>query len=190
MRKRLHILLALAMAMTLFVGIIVGQVGIPASVAYAQQIFGHVITGKLTVINDSDLRAALSVGGAATFTAGVTSDDLTASDDTTVGDDLVVGGHVRWTPQTVITVTAGGTITPTGGLQYLTAAAARGTRLVITTTVPAGTIQAFYNVGSNTITLTDTAPLVLGGNAALGAKDTLILFHNGTEWVQLSKTDN
>jgi len=115
---------------------------------------------------------------------------VTAGTDVIAGDDVTLGGHLGMTPATTITVGYQGTITPTGGLQYLTSTANRGTRLVVTTTLTAGTIQAFYNSGSNTITLTDTAPLVLGGNAALGPGDTLVLFHNGTSWVQLSKTDN
>lgn len=140
--------------------------------------------------------AAQAATGDSNFTNIVASgdvtagDDLAAGDDASVTDDLTVGGNIGLTPQTAIVVGYQGTITPTGGLQYLTAAAARGTRLVVTTTLPAGTIIAFYNSGSNTITLTDTAPLVLNGNAALGAKDTLVLFHNGTEWVQLDKSDN
>lgn len=137
--------------------------------------------------NVTNLVASGDVTAGDDITAG---DDLSAGDDASVTDDLTVGGFLGLTPQTAIAVGYQGTITPTGGLQYLTASAARGTRLVVTTTLPAGTIIAFYNAGANTITLTDTAPLVLGGNAALGAKDTLVLFHNGTEWVQLDKTDN
>lgn len=115
---------------------------------------------------------------------------MRAGTDITADDDLLVGGHMGMTPQAAIVVGYQGTITPTGGLQYLTSTASRGTRLVVTTTVTAGTHQEFYNSGNFTITLTDTAPLVLSGNLVLGPKDTAILFSNGTEWVQLDEQNN
>lgn len=93
-------------------------------------------------------------------------------------------------PASNVTVTSGGTITPTGSNLNLTSAGAVGTRLIVTSTVPDGTWLFIQNVGSNTITLTDTAPLVLGGNAALGANDTLVLRLRNGSWVQFSKTDN
>jgi len=45
-------------------------------------------------------------------------------------------------------------------------------------------------VGSNTITLTDTGTLKLGGNAALGQYDSITLLSDGTNWIQVSKADN
>jgi hypothetical protein len=191
MKKRLHIALAVAIAAALFIGVLMGQTILDTSVAYAQQIFQHVIAGKLTVINDADLRGAVSVTGAVTASGSLTGDDVVTTDDATVGDDLLVGGYLKFTPQDVITVTNNSVITPTGSLQYLTSAATRGTRLVVTTTVPAGTIQIFrVATGSSGVTLTDTAPLCLVGNAVLTAGDTLGLLHNGVCWEQLFKNDN
>lgn len=273
MKKRLHIALAVAIAAALFIGVLMGQTILDTSSAYAQQIFQNIISGKLTVINDSDLRGSATVGGDLTVTGGLTSggvsvaggvvtiasetfvydtlgvtttlnvtgdatigdlvtaadlnvteqittDDITVADLATVADlsvteqlttassasvgtdlsvlddanvagDLLVGTYLRFTPQAVITVTNDSVITPTGGLQYLTSAATRGTRLVVTTTVPAGTIQIFrVATGSSGVTLTDTAPLCLVGNAVLTAGDTLGLLHNGVCWEQLFKNDN
>lgn len=153
--------------------------------------------GALALVLLGGLFFSLSFSRTTGAQAGVSNFDnvqasgyVQAAGDVIAGSDVTVGDFLGLTPQTAITVTYQGTITPTGGLQYITATAARGTRLIVTTTLTAGTIIALYNSGAQTITLTDTAPLLLGGNAALGAGDTLVLFHNGSAWVQLSKTDN
>jgi len=46
------------------------------------------------------------------------------------------------------------------------------------------------NVGSNTITLTDTGTLKLSANAALGQYDTITLQSDGTNWIELAKANN
>lgn len=114
--------------------------------------------------------------------------DITAGDDTTVGDDLSVGGWINGNAAPAVTVTAGGTITPTGTYQRITAAAARGTSSV--TGHSAGRILYLVNVGSNTITLTDTGTLKLSSNAALGQFDTILLQSDGTNWIELGRANN
>lgn len=145
------------------------------SIAYAQ-LGGagwNEFEGNLRVWNDFHVRGDTDFDG-----------------DVTLGTDLTVDEYLRLVPKsTPIAVTNDSTITPTGGLQYLTSLANRGTRLVVTGTVSAGTLQTFYNSGSFTITLTDTAPLLLAGNWAGGPHDNLTLFHNGTNWVEMSRGD-
>ena len=164
-----------------------------AGVVYAQTfpVFpaGWLQAQRLSVRTTSTLTGDVTTGADLTVGDALTAVDVTASDDLVVTDDATVGSHMLFTPQTVVTVTNGSTITPTGGLQYLASPANRGTRLVATTTVAAGTVQMFYNSGSFTITLTDTAPLLLDGNVVLEPKNTLVLFHNGTSWVELSRAD-
>ena len=46
------------------------------------------------------------------------------------------------------------------------------------------------NVGSQTITITDTGTTVLSSNAVLGQYDVLELMFDGTNWLQVGKTDN
>lgn len=128
------------------------------------------------------LEGDLIVGDDATVTDGLTTADLTVSDDATVADLYVA-------QQTAQTIIYQGTITPTGTYHQITAAAARGTSSVAGVST-AGRVVTLVNVGSNTITLTDTGTLKLSGNAALGQYDSLVLISDGTNWIQLSKTDN
>jgi hypothetical protein len=79
MKRTLHILLIFLIALALFVGVIVGQAAAPATVAYAQQIFQNIISGRLTVINDSDLRGGVTVGGDLAVTGGLTSGGVSVS---------------------------------------------------------------------------------------------------------------
>lgn len=127
--------------------------------------------GQVWILND------LTIGD------DLTVDAVTASGNVTVGDDLFVA------QQTAQTITAGGTITPTGTYHQITAAAARGTSSVAGVST-AGRVVVLVNVGSNTITLTDTGTLKLTGNIALGQYDSLGLISDGTNWIQLSTANN
>lgn len=96
------------------------------------------------------------------------------------------------TPAIAITVTPGGTVTPLGSYQPLTAAATgTGTSAIAgCATATAGERVTFVNTSANTITFTDTGTLKLSGNAVLGQTDTLVLLCDGTNWNQLGKSDN
>ena len=152
-----------------------------------KQNFEWVIAKRLTVtIGGATIQQgglSLTTGDLA-VTAGSASigNDLAVTDDATIGSDLIT------TKQTAVTVTSGSTITPTGTYQLITSAGAVGTSSVGGCT--SGRVLVLANSGSNTITLTDTGTLKLGGNAALGATDTLTLVCDGTNWNQLSKADN
>lgn len=117
-----------------------------------------------------------------TVTDGVTADDVTVADDLTTAD-------LYLTQQSSQTIIYGGTITPTGAYHQITATAARGTSSVAVVG-KAGRVVTLINVGSNTITLTDTGTLKLAGNAALGQYDNITLLNDGTNWIQVSKADN
>lgn len=95
---------------------------------------------------------------------------------------------LRAVAQAAIEISDDSVITPTGVYQPLTASAACGTASIAA--MAAGTVVAFQNVSTNTITLTDTGTLLLSGNAALGQYDTLVLLSDGTNWIQLAKADN
>jgi len=95
---------------------------------------------------------------------------------------------LRAVAQAAIEVSDDSVITPTGVYQPLTASAACGTASIAA--MAAGTVVAFQNVSTNTITLTDTGTLLLSGNAALEQYDTLVLLSDGTNWIQLAKADN
>ena len=118
----------------------------------------------------------------------VTSADMVVGDDMTIGDDAVVGGLLRTSAAAAVTVTRGGTITPTGSYQPITATKASGTSGIAI--LSAGTVVRFVNTSANTITLTDTGTLKLSGNAALGQFDTLTVLSDGTNWIEVGETNN
>lgn len=143
-----------------------------------KQNFEWVIAKRLTVT-----QGGVTVQkGTVAVTEGVTADDVTVADDTATAD-------LYLTKQSTQTITAGGTITPTGAYHQITATAARGTSSVAGVNA-AGRVVTLVNVGSSTITLTDTGTLKLGGNAVLGQFDSLTLLSDGTNWIELSKSDN
>lgn len=168
----------------------------PVSVGAAniRQNFEWIVAKQLTVTTGS---AVLNEGnltitaGNETLTAGnltLTAGSATIGNDLAVTDDATIGSDLLATKQTSLTVTSGGTITPTGTYQLITSAGAVGTSSIAGCT--SGRVLVLANSGSNTITLTDTGTLKLGGNAALGATDTLTLICDGTNWNQVSKADN
>ena len=101
-----------------------------------------------------------------------------------------VGTLFRTVPQTAISVTANNqTISPTGAYQPLAVVfPAKATSSITAGT--AGDWLYLTNTMSNTITLTDTGTLKLGGNRTIGQYDSLLLVSNGTYWVEVSLTDN
>lgn len=105
-----------------------------------------------------------------------------------VGSYLNVGTLLRLEPATSITVTTDGTITPTGSYQKITSSGNVQTSAIAAGT--AGDILLLENNTNTTITLTDTGTLKLGGNRALGQYDTLLLFSDGTNWIEASFTNN
>lgn len=100
---------------------------------------------------------------------------------------LRVTNFYRAVPRPAITVTNGGTVDPTGTYQPITAAGAVAASLVVE---PSGSLLVLVNVGSNTITFTETATLISAGNVALGATDTATFVSNGTAWTQIAASNN
>jgi hypothetical protein len=147
------------------------------------------IAQGITNFSNLVLSGDLTVGDDVVITDGITSADITASDDATVGDDLTVGDTISgtWTArseESVLTIGESGTITPTGTYQRISSASNVGTSSIAGPTE--GRMLILLNVGSNTITLTDTGTLKLSGNAALGAGDAVVLLADGTNWNQIS----
>lgn len=108
----------------------------------------------------------------------------------TTFNNLNVINSYRANKRANITVTQDMTVTVTGTYQPLTSAGAvsfSGDRLLIR---PEGTILVLVNVGSNTITITETANIKSAGNIALGALDTATLISDGADWYQLSGSNN
>lgn len=139
------------------------------------------ILQDLLVLDDVNVQDSLTVEGAASI-AGVAS----LANMTSTG--TVAETFLRLNPGTTQVLTFDSTLTPVASNQPISAAGAIGTSSIITK--PAGTILRIVNVGSQTITFTDTGTLLLAGNAALGQYDTLMLLSDGTNWLQMGKSDN
>jgi hypothetical protein len=106
----------------------------------------------------------------------------------TFDSTLIAGTLLRFTTGSPIAVTQDSIITPTNTLQPLSAAGACSTASIAALT--AGTYVWFYNTSANVITITDTGTLLLSGNIALGQYDTLLLWCDGTNWMQLATSNN
>jgi hypothetical protein len=96
----------------------------------------------------------------------------------------------RAVPRPAITMTQDATLNPTGTYQRLTAAGAVSTSGASIVVEPAGSLVILVNVGSNTITFTETGTLISAGNIALGAGDSATLVSDGTNWTQIAASNN
>ncbi len=170
-----------ASAVTALLLVLLGVIATNAQTV--QQKFEWVIAKKLTVNTDTAITGDLTVG-----------DDATITGDAAVGGALAVTGatttntYLVLAPQATYTVTANGAITPTGSYQPLTSAGNVGTSSIAAGT--AGTVLRLVNVGSNTITISDTGTLKLSGDIALGQYDSLLLLGDGTNWIQMGTSNN
>jgi hypothetical protein len=96
--------------------------------------------------------------------------------------------YVNFVPPATIAVTMNATITPLGAYQPLSSAGTVNTASI--TVGAAGDVLTLVNIGSNSIVLTDTGTLKLSGNLTLGANDSVVLQSDGTNWNQLSTSNN
>ena len=126
-------------------------------------------------------------------------DDLSVTDDATISDDLtadvitatgdlVGSSDLRFVAQTSITATNGNPITATGTYQPLTAAGTVTPTLAVGT---AGDLLVLINAGSNNIVFEDAGTLKLTNDPiTLGQYDSLTLWCDGTNWIQVSSANN
>lgn len=157
-----------------------------ASAATIKNNFDWVIARRLTV---SKLGAIIQLGDLEVTEGNV---EVVAGDLAVTAGDTTLGGHLITTAAGEITVTPGGTVTPAGSYQPITAAASgTGTSAIAgCSTDTTGDRVTFINTSANTITFTDTGTLKLSGNAALGQYDVLSVLCDGTNWLQTGKVDN
>jgi hypothetical protein len=155
--------------------------------------------GWFNIIQDVMISGELQVNGA----DGITAVDLTATDDviatddlratdglsvtgnSTLGEDVLVDNYQSFTKQTRVVVTDGSTITPLGTYTPISSTATTGTS-AITAGERAGQLLILHNVGSSTITLTDTGTLHLTGNGTMTADDSTMLIWDGSAWNQIA----
>lgn len=104
--------------------------------------------------------------------------------------NLRITNFYRAQPRTTIVVTTNGSLNPTGTYQPISSTAAAATSGANITVKPAGTILTLVNVGAQTITFTETGTLISAGNVALGTMDAATFYSNGTNWYQVSASNN
>jgi len=131
----------------------------------------------------------VTITGASTQTGAVSAESTMGVDGALTAAGIVsIGTWLRIPPETVITVTMDSIITPTGTFQQLGAAGAVNTSSIAAGT--AGDILVLIGPASNSVTITDTGTLKLGGSRALSANDTLLLIADGTNWNEVAFVNN
>ena len=183
------VLIAAVLILALFVG------------ANAQAVatnFTWVVTKLLTVTDTATFTSGVNVAGTLTASggidaAGTTVDSLIVSGngDVTgnfeVTDHLLTQAELYMIPPDALTVTNGGTITPTAAVMELTAAGAVGAELVA---AGDGQLLILINTSANNIVISDTATIESTGDITLGQYDTLTLMGVGIKWYQLAASNN
>lgn len=147
-----------------------------------------VLAQGITNFSNLVLSGDLTVGDDATVTDTLSAADVTVSDDLVVGDDVTIAGDIVTTPGTIIAVTAGSTITPTGFYVPITGTTGVGTSSIAS--LGAGKAIYIVNMANTTITLTDTSTLKLAGNFAMGQYDNITLRSDGTNWIEAGRSNN
>lgn len=129
---------------------------------------------------------ALNLGAAGTDFG--TDGALTLAKTLTISDgDAVVADDLRITAQTSITVTNGAAFTPTGTYQNITAAGEVTSTVTIATD---GDLLVLINTSAQTINIADTGTTKLSAAWAAGQYDALILWCDGTNWIEISRSNN
>jgi hypothetical protein len=133
-----------------------------------------------------DFATTATVGTGLTVTSGGAT--VTAGGITVTDGDVVVADDLRATAQTSITVTNAAAFTPTGTYQPITAAGE--VTPTITAGATAGDILVLINTSAQIINLADSGTLKLTAAGALNQFDTLTLWSDGTNWIEISRADN
>lgn len=130
---------------------------------------------------------AISNVGAAGTDFGADGSLTTAAGITISNGDAVVADDLRITAQTELSVTNGAAFTATGTYQPIAAAAEVTPTITMGT---AGDVLMLVNAEANTINIADSGTTMLSAAIALGQYDTLTLWCDGTNWLELSRTNN
>lgn len=168
--QRWRLLLAPVLVLALLLGLAGG--------ALAQVGKGWFWVDYLRVDNNARIDGSATVSG-----------DLTLGSDLTTGDNVTVGNILYLAAGTAISLTNGAIITPTHTYQPLDAAPAS----TVTVTVAAGSSgQALrlLNQGTGTILIQDTGTAKLASDYSLGQYDSLLLISDGTNWIELGRSNN
>lgn len=184
MRKSMTpVIVAVVLVLALFVGVNAQAVATN---------FNWVVTKLLTVTDTATFTSGVNVAGALSAAATTVDTLIVEGNGDVVGnfevaDHLLTQAELYMIPPAALTVTNGGTITPTASVMELTAAGAVGAELI---NAADGQLLILVNTSANTITITETAAAVMAGNFAMGQGDSLTLMGNGVVWYELSRSNN
>jgi hypothetical protein len=103
-------------------------------------------------------------------------------------NETVLSGVTNLAAPATIAVTMNATITPLGSYQPLSSAGTVNTASI--TVGAAGDVLTMVNTTNTSIVFTDTGTLHLSGNLTLGQYDTVTLVSDGTNWNQISTSNN
>jgi hypothetical protein len=115
--------------------------------------------------------------------------DLTLGSDLTAGDNVTVGNFLYLTAGTAISLTNGGIVTATNTYQPIDAAPSS----TVTVTVAAGSsgqLLRLINRGTGTIVVADASTMVLASTYSMGQYDSLLLMSDGTNWIEMGRSNN
>jgi len=128
--------------------------------------------------------------GGLTVTGSSTLSDSSVTGDLSVSDDLTVASTIGASPQTTLTLTMNGWLTPTGTLQLVSAAGAVSVSGARIAPGAQGDVVTLLNVGAQTITISETTGLISAGNIALGTLDSATLIYRQSSWYQIAASNN
>lgn len=101
--------------------------------------------------------------------------------------NVVAAGWYQAGSRSALTVTNGGTITALGTYQPLTSS---GTVTATLAAGAAGRVLVLINTANTTINIQDTGIQKLSAAAALGQYDSLLLWSDGTNWIEIARSNN
>lgn len=136
----------------------------------------EVQSGATLTASTATITGTLVVGGNSDFTGNVE-----------VVDHLLTQAELYMIPPDAVTVTNGGTITPTGAVVELTAAGAVGAAMAA---AGDGQFLILINTVNQTITISETASARMAGDFAMGQYDTLTLIGQGVTWHEVARSNN
>ncbi len=105
------------------------------------------------------------------------------------GGDVTAGADLNVSAQTLITATHGVPITPTGAYQPISSAGTI-TPTIATSGITTGQMLVLINTTNTNIHFADTGTAKLSAQIILGQYDSLTLIFDGTNWIQLSTSNN
>lgn len=157
-------------------------------------ISGGTITGTIlgdpTYSGDPTFSGNPTFSSMPTFSDGFTAAGITSTAGITITNgNLTIADNLIVTAQTAISPTDGGIITATGTYQPLSSAGSV-TVTIATAGVTTGTHLILENTTATSILILNTGTAKLAGDATLGQYDSIHLRFDGTNWIEISRSDN